>query len=292
MARDLYQEVTDKIIAKLETGVTPWIKPWNCASPNGGMPYNIISGKTYRGINIPLLYCNEYALTGWLTFKQARDVGAHVKAGEHGSMIVFYKPFAVKDKNAKPDADGNTKERIIPLLRSFTVFNVDQVQGLPEKYLPKLDERTQIERQTQAEALLSKAVVKHGGDRAFFTPSHDFIQLPVPESFIDAPSYYATGLHELTHWTGHVSRLAREYGKRFGDQAYAREELVAEMGAAYLCAHCGIAGKLQHAEYIQSWLTILKDDKRAVLVAASAAQKAADHVTGWKVPEAQEEIAA
>jgi len=290
--RDLYQEVTDKIIAKLEAGVTPWIKPWNCAAPNGGMPYNVISGKSYRGINIPLLYCNEYTFTGWLTYKQAQEVGAHVKAGEHGSMIVFFKPWKIRDVKAIAAGDKDAVEKTIPILRSFTVFNVAQVEGLPEKYLPKLDERTQIERQTQAEALLSKAVVKHGGDRAFFTPSHDFIQLPTPESFTDAGSYYATGLHELTHWTGHQSRLAREYGKRYGDEQYAREELVAEMGAAYLCGHCGIAGKLQHAEYIASWLQVLKNDKRAVLTAASHAQKAADFVTGWKAEAVADEAQA
>jgi antirestriction protein ArdC len=278
--RDLYAEVTDKIIAALESGIVPWVKPWNASQPNAGAAFNAATGKAYRGINQCLLYAPEYATAGWMTFNQAKAIGANVRKGERGSMIVFFKPFAVTDRNAKPDAEGNQPERSIPVLKAFHVFNVAQIENLPGKYQPKaLEARPEAERHAVAEALLSQARIEHGGDRAFYSPAAGFIRLPQAGQFNSQADFYATALHELTHWTGHAQRLAREYGKRFGDQAYAREELVAEMGAAYLCAHCGIAGKLQHASYIDSWLRILKADKRAVLVAASAAQKAADYVT-------------
>ena len=292
MSRDLYQEVTDRIIEQLEQGVAPWVRPWRADARSGGMPYNAISGKAYRGINVALLYSNLYPETGWMTYKQASDVGANVRKGEKGSMIVFYKPFVVRDRNAPVNADGEHPERTIPLLRAFHVFNLAQIENLPAKFLPQPDNRPEPERHATAESLMSRATVKHGGDRAFYAPAPDFIQLPDARSFADMGAYYGTALHELTHWTGHSARLSREYGKRFGDQAYAREELVAEMGAAFLCAHCGIAGKLQHPEYISNWLQVLKGDKRAVLIAASHAQKASDFVLGVNPAEESEPIAA
>jgi antirestriction protein ArdC len=278
MTRDLYAEVTAKIVDSLEHGVAPWVRPWKSDSKGGGLPYNAISGKTYRGINTALLFTPLYAEQGWMTYKQAGDVGANVRKGEKGSMIVFYKPFVVRDRNA-PD-DGLQHDKTIPLLRAFHVFNVAQIENLPSKYLPAPDLRPDVERHAAAEALLARAQVRHGGDRAFYAPGPDFIQLPHAADFRSVAEYYGTALHELTHWTGHTSRTAREYGKRFGDQAYSREELVAEMGAAYLCANVGIAGKLQHPEYLAAWLKVLKEDKRAILLAASAAQKAADFVLG------------
>lgn len=277
MSADLYQIVTDKIVAALESGVAPWVKPWRAIGRHGGMPYNAVTGKAYRGINVPLLYSPGYDVPAWLTFKQARDAGGFVRKGEHGSMIVFYKPFAVRDRNATPDADGNVPERMIPLLRSFTVFNVAQCDGLPERYAPAA--APVVERPVGvADTMMRIANVRLGGDRAFYAPSVDQIVLPRPEQFPELAEFHATALHELTHWTGHATRCAREYGKRFGDTAYAREELVAEMGAAFLCAHAGVDGRLQHAEYLASWLKVLKEDKRAIVIAASHAQRAADFV--------------
>jgi antirestriction protein ArdC len=278
MARDLYQEVTDRIIEQLEKGVAPWVRPWRSNAKGGGMPYNAVSGKSYRGINVALLFTPQYVEQGWMTYKQAADVGANVRKGEKGSMIVFYKPFVVRDRNAPND--GQQHDKTIPLLRAFHVFNTAQIENRPAKYLPEPDTRPDVERHASAESLLSRATVRHGGDRAFYVPSSDFIQMPHAADFRTVAEYYGTALHELTHWTGHTSRMAREYGKRFGDQAYAREELVAEMGAAYLCANVGIAGSLQHPEYLASWLSVLKSDKRAILIAASAAQRAADFVIG------------
>lgn len=286
--KDLYQEVTDKIIAEIEGGRIPWIKPWT-NSGHGGLPYNVISGKPYRGINSMILIAPA-AGEGWLTFKQAQQVGAQVRKGEKGSMIVFFKPLKIEDRNAP--ADATDKSKTIPMLKHFTVFHTSQVDNLPEKYQPKEcpvpSEKVRIE---AAEKLLEQSTIKHGGDRAFYNTGSDSITLPFQDQFKSVDDYYATALHELTHWTGHSSRCAREYGKRFGDQAYAREELVAEMGAAFLCAKTGIAGQLQHAAYLQSWLGVLKADKRALLVAAGAAQRAADFVTGWKAEEQEEDEA-
>lgn len=289
--KDLYQEVTDKIIAQLEAGNIPWIKPWT-NSGHGGMPYNAITGKEYRGINVMLLYSPVPGTgEGWLTYKQAQAVGAQVRKGEKGSMIVFFKPLKIEDRNAP--ADATDKSKTIPMLKYFTVFHTSQVDNLPEKYLPKaVEPMTEKVRIEAAEKMLAQAVVRHGGDRAYYRVATDSITLPFQDQFKSVDDYYATALHELTHWTGHSSRCAREYGKRFGDQAYAREELVAEMGAAFLCAKAGIPGQLQHAGYLQSWLGVLKADKRALLVAAGAAQKAADFVTGWKAEEEEEAAAA
>jgi antirestriction protein ArdC len=286
MAKDLYQEVTNKVIADLEAGVAPWVKPWQCSQKFGGQPYNAISGKPYRGINTLLLYAPQFGSSAWMTYKQAHDVGANVRKGERGSMIVFYKPFVVEDKNAP--IDGQEHTRTIPLLRMFHVFNIEQIDNLPAKYAPKADDRTEVERHAQAEAIMSQATVIHGGDRAFYgLLRDDAVHLPQPGVFRSMADYYGTALHELTHWTGAKHRLDREYGKRFGDSAYAREELVAEMGAAFLCAHCGIEGKLQHSEYIGNWLAVLKADKRAILIAAGAAQKAADFALGVKHEESE-----
>lgn len=285
---DLYQAVTDKIIAQLEQGVAPWVRPWTPEA--GGMPFNAISKKEYRGINSMILWSPAGAIgNGWMTYKQAQDIGAQVRKGEKGSMIVFFKPWTVKDKN-----DAESKEKTIPVLRHFTVFHTSQIDNLPEQYQPKLaDQLPELERIAKAESIMSQAIVNHGGGRAFYQTGTDQITMPPMGSFKNSESYYATALHELTHWTGHKSRLDREYGKRFGDTAYAREELVAEMGAAFLCAACGIAGQLQHSEYIGSWLKVLKNDKRAVLVAAGAAQKATDFCLKKVIPSTEsEELAA
>jgi antirestriction protein ArdC len=283
--RDLYQEVTAKILADLEKGVAPWVKPWKATDRFGGNPYNAMSRKPYRGINQFLLYAPQYARNGWMTYKQASDIGANVRKGERGSLIVFYKPFVVSDKNAP--VDGKEHSKTIPLLRCFHVFNLEQIENLPKcLQSDKPDERTEVQRHEQAETILSQALIVHGGDRACYSPAQDQIRLPQPGAFVNMASYYGTALHELTHWTGHASRCEREYGKRFGDTAYAREELVAEMGAAFLCGHCGIDGKLQHSDYIASWISVLKADKRAVLIAASHAQKAADFVL--KIEQAEE----
>ena len=275
LSKDIAQSVTDKILASLEQGVAPWVRPWKADA--GGMPYNLASLKPYRGVNVPLLFCNSFTSTAWITYKQAQSLGANVRKGEKGSMIVFYKPWKIEDKN-NPDSEG----KIVPVLKSYTVFNREQIDGLDSLPAWHKDEESVRPSHEQANAVLSQADIRHGGARAFYRAEPDYIQMPNAGDFTDMPSYYATALHELTHWSGHKARLAREYGKRFGDSAYAREELVAEMGAAFLCAHLGIDGRLQHENYIGSWIKVLKEDKRAIITAAGAAQKAADYCL--KVP--------
>lgn len=286
---DIAKQVTAQIIAQLEAGTVPWVKPWRADAKFSGQPYNAASNRCYRGINVALLCAPQYEHSAWLTFKQAKDAGANVRKGEKGSLIVFYKPFKVTDRNAQPDENGDRATRTIPLLRTFHVFNIAQVENLPAKFLPQPDTRTEPERHAAADALLAQATIRHGGDRAFYSPGPDFIQLPKAPDFRSVADYYATALHELTHWTGHKSRCNRDFSGRFGNEQYAREELVAEMGAAFLCANVGIAGKLQHAEYIANWLQVLRGDHNAVLNAASLAQKAADFVLGIKFDDRAEE---
>ncbi|HQC98760.1 MAG TPA: zincin-like metallopeptidase domain-containing protein [Aquabacterium sp.] len=277
--RDLYQSVTDQIVAALEVGTAPWIRPWTGADD---VPANATTQRPYRGINVLLLNLHAQARgfshNRWLTFQQALAVGAHVRKGEHGVPIVFFKMHEVdaSDVQHKP-ADVR---KVIPLLRSFTVFNVDQVDGLPPKLMPVPTPTAIWDALDAAEQLIDAtgADVRHGGSRAFYAPTHDLIQLPPRTAFASPSDYYGTAVHELTHWTGHPSRCNRSLGMRHGIDAYAFEELVAEMGAAFLCSHLKLPGRLQHDSYIASWLAALRNDKRLIFVAASQAQKAADYL--------------
>lgn len=281
--KDIYQAITDRIIESLENGVAPWVKPWASC----GAPRNAVTGREYSGINTILLAMAPYANPLWLTYNQAKAVGATVRKGEHGTQVVFFKPFKITDRN-----DAESLEKTIPLLRTFTVFNAQQIDNLPEKYTqvirPQLDTFADNE---LAEALLAKAVIEHGKPRACFISMLDKIHLPDKVDFKSIPDYYATGLHELTHWTGHTSRLARDFNGRFGDSSYAFEELIAELGAAFLCAHCGIDGQLQHANYIGGWLKVLKNDKRAIFTASAAARRAAEFLAGEQDQEEEQAAA-
>lgn len=293
MANDLMQQITDGIIAQLEQGVAPWFMPWNGdagASAGASVPVNHSTGKAYRGINTLILWVSAasrgYRSGRWLTYKQAQAIGAQVRKGEKGTQIAVYKPWELKDVNSA----GDEVKRTVPVLRSYTVFAVEQCDGI--EIPDRAPIAALIEGQTHegAEMLMAKANVEHGGIKASYSPALDTIRMPVMAAFNDASAYYATALHELTHWTGHKSRCGRDFSGKYGTQAYAREELVAELGAAYLCASLGISGKLQHAEYIGSWLEVLKSDKRAIFQAAAAAQKAVDYlgVVG-QVAEAEED---
>jgi antirestriction protein ArdC len=280
--RDLYEDITQRIVATLEAGVAPWLRPWS--GDLDGVPVNAGSQRPYRGINRVLLtlegYARGYRRNAWLTYRQAKEFGGQVRGGQRGVQVVFYRlrevPQALEDERSEDDP----KPKVIPLLRAYTVFNVAQVDGLPERLNPPVLAQPAWEPQEAAERLLkgSGARIEHGGSMAFYSPLDDRIQLPEPGAFKDRGSYYATALHELTHWTGHPSRLDRQLGRRFGEAAYAAEELVAEMGSAFLCASCRIDGKLQHPEYIGDWLKVLKNDKRAIFTASTKAQQAADYI--------------
>lgn len=280
--KDLYQSVTDQIITALEAGTPPWVCPW--ARGHGSvLPANLLTRRVYRGINVLLLnmqtMAHGYPLNRWLTFKQAREMDAIVRKGEHGTQIVFFK--MLERDGATPSAANDAPVRkVIPLIRSFTVFNAAQVEGLPRVMT---DVAAPTEGWTPigaADELLARsgAVIRHGGDRAFYRPADDIIQMPPQAVFPQASSYYATALHELTHWSGAPGRCNRELRGRQHIEAYAFEELVAEMGAAFLSSHCGLPGELQHASYIAHWLAALKSDKRLIFTAASLAQKAADYL--------------
>lgn len=277
----LYHTITHEIIAELEQGVAPWVKPWTAGS--GGtslLPYNAASNRRYQGVNVLLLWRaalqKGYPRPAWLGYHQAREQGGQVKKGEKATRIVYGSTFVPKEERGKPE-DEQTR---VPFLKPWFVFNVDQVAGLPAHIIPTPKPVSLPDAIEHVEAFLQTigADVRHGGDRACYIPVLDCIQLPPPEAFESTPHYYATSLHEHAHWTGHESRLNRNLSGRFGEAAYAAEELVAELSAAFLCAALSIPGRLRHAEYIGSWLKLLQHDARAIFTAASKATAAARYL--------------
>ena len=241
---DVYTRVTDRIIADLEQGVRPWMKPWNVANAaeRSTRPLRH-SGTPYRGINVLLLWgeamAKGYLSAMWMTYKQADELGAHVRKGEQGSMVVYADRFTKTETNDQGEEIGQD----IVFMKAYTVFNVEQIEDLPTHYYTKPEpkgEPLQLIASAEAFFAATGATFRHGGNRAYYAPGLDLIQLPPLAAFTDAQSYAATKAHELTHWTAHPSRLARVLGKRFGDDPYAAEELIAELGAAFLCADLGI----------------------------------------------------
>lgn len=281
MSSLIYLNVTNFIIAELERGAAPWVQPWKCGKRTGVTPMNAISGHQYRGINVPILWhaadVYGYLTNAWLTFKQAQEKGWLVKKGEKGTQVVFTKRITVKDED---------DEKQISMLKTFYVFNVEQVEGI-EAVLATPEEPPAGAVQSFITA--TGADIRHGGDNACFVSSRDFITLPNLRDFKSEEHYHATALHELTHWTGHETRLNRDLNKRFGTQAYAAEELIAELGSAFLCAHLGVMGELRHAGYIENWISLLKADNRAIFTAASKAAQAADYLRAFS--ETTEEAA-
>lgn len=297
--KDVYARVTDRIVAELEQGVRPWLKPWSTSHTDGRILRPLRhNGTPYKGINVLLLWGEAiekgYSSSTWMTYKQAETFGAHVRKGERGSLVVFADRYTKTESNDQ----GEDVERSIPFMKAYTVFNVEQIEGLPAQYQPTpAPDVAPLPLIEDAEAFFTGtgAVFRHGGNQAFYAPAADFIQLPPPEAFRDAESYAATKAHELTHWTGHKDRMAREFGKRFGDKAYAFEELVAELGSAFLCADLGVTPETRedHASYLAHWLDVLKSDKRAIFTAAAHAQRAADYLHSLqKLDEAFDEQAA
>ena len=283
---DVYSRVTNKIIADLERGNLTWLQPWQAGGHKAGAVSRPLraGGVPYRGINIVMLWAaaieKGYNCPLWLTYKQAAELGGQVRKGEKGSLVVYANTFTKHET----DEHGEETETEIPFLKGYAVFNAEQIDGLPAHFyatVAPLDNA--IERLESAERFFAatKATIRHGGNRALYSPSLDLVQMPELPTFRDAESYYSTLAHEMTHWTRHNSRLDRDLGhKRFGDAGYAMEELVAELGAAFLCADLGVTPETRpdHAAYIASWLQVLKNDKRAIFTAASHAQKAADYL--------------
>lgn len=281
---DIYQSVTNRIIAALEAGTPPWVRPWKGVIDP--YPINAATRRAYRGVNFLMLQLEAaacgYQRNAWLTYRAAEELGGQVRKGQKGTAIVFWK---MRKINAKAETEpwphtDDLEERVIPMVRYFTVFNVAQIEGLPAEYAEPPPSVPLWQGEEAAETLInaSGADIRHGGFRAFYQPAEDFIQLPPSGAFADPGSYYATALHELTHWTAHKARLDRQLTGRFGDEAYAMEELIAEMGSAFLCALTRISGRLQHASYLNNWLQVLRTDKRAIFVASTKAQNAADYL--------------
>lgn len=279
MARsDIYQRVTDAIVAAIEAGAGKYQMPWNQAA---GVPINATSRKAYRGINTLALWAaaqaKGYPSDIWATFKQWREMGASVRKGETATAIVFWKISDPKDPEGEDQTDETTGRRSRVLARGYAVFNAAQVDGYEAPVIPTLPA---AERVDHAETFFAglQADIRHGGARAYYSPSHDHIQMPPFAAFRSAVAYYGTLAHEAVHWTSHADRCARDLKGRFGDEAYAAEELVAELGASYLAADLDLEPEPRpdHAAYIASWLKALKNDKRAIFTAAGRAQAAVD----------------
>ena len=282
---DVYSRVTNKIIADLERGNLTWLQPWQAGHQAGPVSRPLrAGGKAYRGVNVLMLWAaameKGYNCPLWMTYKQAAELGGQVRKGEKGSLVVYADTFTKTGTDEK-GADIETK---IPFMKGYTVFNAEQIDGLPAHFYATVTlNNLDIKPTDAAEAFFAntKATIQHGGSSAFYSPSRDIVQMPEPKTFRDVESYCATLCHEMTHWTRHESRLNRDLGrKRFGDAGYAMEELVAEIGAAFLCADLGITPETRddHAAYCASWLKVLKGDNRAIFTAASHAQKAADYL--------------
>lgn len=280
---DLYEEVTQRIVAELEAGRLPWVQPWGHGEgpPAAGLPRNALTGRAYSGINILILWGavieGGYPGQGWLTFRQAREAGGSVRKGERGTTVVYADRFVPEAERARARETGE-EARQVAFLKRFTVFNAAQCDGLADSLAAEtvpLPERAIV---PVAEAVIAASGVpfRVGGSEAFYAPGPDHVQVPPQPAFFEPINYYRTCLHELTHATGHASRLGRDLSNPFGSPGYAREELVAEMGSAFLCAALGVVPTVRHADYIASWLTVLREDNRAIFRAASAASKAAE----------------
>ncbi|TCQ03580.1 antirestriction protein ArdC [Rhizobium sp. PP-F2F-G36] len=280
---DIYTRITDRIVAALEQGVRPWMKPWSVANTQGRITRPLRhNGLPYSGMNVLLLWsegiARGFSPPMWMTFKQALELGAAVRKGETGSTVVFASRFI----KSESDGQGNEVDREIPFLKAYSVFNIEQIDGLPDRYYEQpLAVLDPVERIDQADRFFRNtgALIRHGGSQAYYSPVTDHIQMPPLETFRDAAGYVATLSHEATHWTAHPARVGRDLSRYAKDMSErAREELIAELGSCFLCADLGIVPELEprpdHASYLQSWLRVLSDDRRAIFQAAAHAQRA------------------
>lgn len=285
---DVYARVTAQVIEQLEQGVRPWAKPWNAGHLAGRITRPLrANGLPYRGINVILLWlaatAKGYAAPFWMTYRQAAELGGQVRKGEKAAAVTY----ADKLRRTRTDeATGEDEEREVYFHKQYPVFNVEQINGLPERFhataAPRISPRARIGRAEAFFAALG-ADIRHGGDSAGYAEGADQVRMPPFESFRDPESYYATLAHECVHWTKHVERLARDFGRRrWGDAGYAREELVAEIGASFLAADLGlyIEPREDHAAYLAHWLRVLGEDKRAIFNAAGHAERAVAYLHG------------
>jgi antirestriction protein ArdC len=299
----LYQQITGKIIAELEQGRVPWVQPWGAVTAPLGLPKNAATGRSYSGINVLILWiaCMErgFATQSWITFRQALKAGGHVRKGEKGTTVVYADRFIPFRERTRAVETGD-EPQAIPFLKSFTVFNADQCDGLPADIAPALspvvDNNELILPQAEALIRATGADIRIGGTKAFYIPSADYIQVPPPASYFEPINWHRTVCHELGHWTGAAHRLNRDMSGGFGSPSYAREELAAEMCGAFVCAALSIVPTVRHSDYLGAWLEVLREDNRAIIRAASAASKAADYLLAFRgadpAPQAAEPLAA
>jgi antirestriction protein ArdC len=289
----LYDEITTKIISELEAGRLPWVQPWGTAAAKAplAMPRNASTGRQYSGINVLILWgaviSHGYSGQSWLTFRQALALGGNVRKGEHGTTVVYADRFVPDDEKKRAHETGE-EAAAIPFLKRFTVFNSAQCENLPEDVAIVAPPPPPGLTEPQVEALIRASGIdfRIGGDRVFYAPAPDYVQVPPPQAYFEPINWHRTALHELGHATGHSSRLARDLTGSFGTKKYAFEELVAEINAAFCCASLGITPTVRHADYIGSWLEVLREDNRAIVRAASQASKAADWLLGF-LPDAE-----
>jgi antirestriction protein ArdC len=286
---NLYSEITDKIIAELEAGRVPWVQPWATAAAKAplAMPKNASTNRQYSGINILILWDavieRGFASQSWLTFRQALSLGGHVRKGESGTTVVYADRFVPNDERRRA-AETGEEAQAIPFLKRFVVFNTDQCEELPDGIATAAPPPAAGLIEPRVEALIKASGIpfRIGGDRAFYAPAEDYVQVPPPRVYFEPINWHRTALHELGHATGHSSRLNRDQGSR-GTRKYAFEELVAELSSAFSCASLGIVPTVRHADYIGAWLEVLREDNRAILRAASQASKAADYLLSFVV---------
>ena len=279
---NLYDEVTARIVSELEAGRLPWVQPWGTTGSTGpGLPRNALTARNYSGINVLILWRavikHGWPSQSWLTFRQAQEAGGCVRKGERGLTVVYADRFTPEAEKERASREGGDP-KAVPFLKRFTVFNVAQCEGLRSGLASDPAPLPEREIVPIAEDVIAASGVEFrvGGNRAFYAPDTDIVQVPPQPAFFEQVNYYRTCLHELIHATGHANRLGRDLANSFGSKDYAREELVAEMGSAFLCAALGIMPTVRHADYIGAWLDVLREDNRAIFRAASAATKAAD----------------
>ena len=281
--QSLYGEVTGRIIAELEEGRLPWVQPWDASRCPCTMPHNAVSGRRYSGINVLILWASAiecgFAGQRWLTYRQAEAAGGHVRKGEKGTIICYadrFTPRAETEAAGQEDRDPRT----IAFLKRFTVFHIDQCEGLPDEVRQVPAVPGPLVAIAEADSIIhqSGADVRIGGKEAYYSPSADYVAVPPQLAFHASIDWFRTVLHELGHWTGHGSRLGRDQSGAFGSAPYAKEELVAEITSAFTCATLGIEPTVRHSDYIGAWLSVLRADDRAIFRAASAASKAADYL--------------
>ena len=280
---NLYDDITDKIIAELEDGRLPWVQPWGTAAVRAplAMPRNASTGRQYSGINVLILWGaviqQGYPTQHWLTFRQALSIGGNVRKGERGTTVVYADRFTPEDEKRRAREVGGDANSI-PFLKRFTVFNAAQCEGLPDDIAVEAPPPPPGLIKPRVEALIKATGIdfRIGGNRAFYVPALDYVQVPPPQAYFEPINWHRTALHEMGHATGHASRLGRDFSGSFGTKTYAFEELIAEISSAFCCASLGIIPTVRHADYVGAWLEVLREDSRAIVRAASQASKAAD----------------